>query len=113
MKNRHVWILKYIAATLQFQENSSKLLNWGSHILNFALSIGLKLETLSHTINVYAAIKAQRETAIEYYVEYNLMNISTKWLVLEKSEWGDIWNLLPAEIWTKTNSKCTTPHYLW
>ena len=46
----------------------------------------LELETLSHSIGVYSAIKAERETAIEYYIEDDPMNIFTKQLERKKSE---------------------------
>ena len=71
---------------------------------------GLELETLSHSIGVYSVIKAQRETATEYYIEDDLMNISTKWLVRKKSEWEDIWNLLPAKF--EQQQIQTAPHFI-
>ena len=52
------------------------------------------LETLSHLITNFSAVKARRETKFDYYVEETWIDTSTKWLVWEKSERRAIWNLL-------------------
>ena len=60
-----------------------------------------KLETLSQSIDVYAAIKARGELKTEYFLEGDLMYICTKGLVWENYMRGEIWN--PK--WTKSETK--------